>query len=66
MCGASRSIPEWWVSWVSLTGYSPRPRHRVHHGSETHYLDRNYGEVLMVWDHLFGTYTPEEEEPLMV
>ena len=38
--------------------------HRVHHGSDTHYLDRNYGEVLMVWDHLFGTYTPEEEEPL--
>jgi sterol desaturase/sphingolipid hydroxylase (fatty acid hydroxylase superfamily) len=37
--------------------------HRVHHGSDKQYLDRNYGEVLMVWDHLFGTYTPEAEEP---
>ncbi len=37
--------------------------HRVHHGSDTKYLDRNYGEVLMIWDRLFGTYQREEEEP---
>ena len=37
--------------------------HRVHHGIEPKYLDRNYGETLMVWDHLFGTYQQEEEEP---
>ncbi len=37
--------------------------HRVHHGSDTKYLDRNYGEVLVVWDHLFGSYQREEEEP---
>lgn len=37
--------------------------HRVHHGSDPKYLDRNYGEVLMIWDRLLGTYQAEEEEP---
>lgn len=37
--------------------------HRVHHGSNPKYIDRNYGEVLIVWDRLFGTYQREEEEP---
>lgn len=36
--------------------------HRVHHGSNAQYLDKNYGGILMVWDHLFGTYQAEEEE----
>ncbi|MFJ8579584.1 sterol desaturase family protein [Micromonospora sp. NPDC093277] len=33
--------------------------HRVHHGSNTEYLDRNYGGILIVWDRLFGTFEPE-------
>jgi sterol desaturase/sphingolipid hydroxylase (fatty acid hydroxylase superfamily) len=37
--------------------------HRVHHGSNEKYLDKNYGEVLIIWDHLFGTYRAEDEEP---
>jgi hypothetical protein len=37
--------------------------HRVHHGIEPKYLDKNYGQVLIVWDRLFGTWQPEEEEP---
>ncbi len=35
--------------------------HRVHHGSNPHYLDRNYGAIFIFWDHLFGTYEPEVE-----
>jgi len=35
--------------------------HRVHHGSNPRYLDRNYGSILIVWDRLFGSFTPEEE-----
>ena len=35
--------------------------HRVHHGSNTAYLDRNYGGILIVWDRLFGTFEPEGE-----
>lgn len=35
--------------------------HRVHHGVNDQYLDRNYGGILIIWDRLFGTYEPEGE-----
>lgn len=35
--------------------------HRVHHGSNRQYLDRNHGSVLILWDRLFGTFQPEED-----
>ncbi len=35
--------------------------HRVHHGSNDVYLDKNYGGILIVWDRLFGTFTEEGE-----
>lgn len=39
--------------------------HRVHHASNTPYLDRNYGGVLIVFDRLFGTFAAERaDEPL--
>ncbi len=37
--------------------------HRVHHGSDEKYIDRNHGGTLIVWDRLFGTFQREEEEP---
>lgn len=37
--------------------------HRVHHGSDRKYLDRNYGGILIIWDRLFGTFAKEEETP---
>ena len=36
--------------------------HRVHHGSNNQYLDKNYGGVLIIWDKLFGTFQREEEK----
>jgi sterol desaturase/sphingolipid hydroxylase (fatty acid hydroxylase superfamily) len=51
-------------------GKLPRPleailntpsHHRVHHGANEQYLDRNYGGILVVWDRLFGTFEPEGE-----
>jgi sterol desaturase/sphingolipid hydroxylase (fatty acid hydroxylase superfamily) len=33
--------------------------HRVHHGANVEYLDRNYGGILVVWDRWFGTFEPE-------
>ena len=33
--------------------------HRVHHATNTEYLDRNYGAILIVWDRLFGSFEPE-------
>jgi sterol desaturase/sphingolipid hydroxylase (fatty acid hydroxylase superfamily) len=35
--------------------------HRVHHGRNPQYLDRNYGGIFIVWDRLFGTFEPEGE-----
>lgn len=37
--------------------------HRVHHGSQEKYLDKNFGAVFMIWDHLFGTFQYEVEKP---
>ena len=36
--------------------------HRVHHGTNPQYIDRNYGGALMIFDRMFGTYEPEGEE----
>jgi sterol desaturase/sphingolipid hydroxylase (fatty acid hydroxylase superfamily) len=56
-------------TWVPMT-YFPRflevflntpSHHRVHHGVNEQYLDRNYGGILIIWDKLFGTYEPEGE-----
>jgi len=35
--------------------------HRVHHGSNPIYIDKNFGGVLMIWDRMFGTYQAETE-----
>jgi sterol desaturase/sphingolipid hydroxylase (fatty acid hydroxylase superfamily) len=45
------------VEWVLHTP----SHHRVHHGTNARYLDRNYGGVLIVWDRLFGTFEAETE-----
>jgi sterol desaturase/sphingolipid hydroxylase (fatty acid hydroxylase superfamily) len=38
--------------------------HRVHHASNTLYLDKNMGMVLIIWDRLFGTFQEETEKPI--
>ena len=37
--------------------------HRVHHGVNPQYIDRNHGGILITWDRIFGTFTEEEEPP---
>ncbi|WP_370415306.1 sterol desaturase family protein [Streptomyces fradiae] len=37
--------------------------HRVHHGSDPEYLDKNYGSILIIWDRMFGTFQPELHRP---
>jgi sterol desaturase/sphingolipid hydroxylase (fatty acid hydroxylase superfamily) len=37
--------------------------HRVHHGMDPEYLDKNYGGIFIVWDRLFGTFQPELFRP---
>ena len=36
--------------------------HRVHHGSNPAYLDKNYGGIFIIWDRLFGTFAEEKEK----
>ncbi|WP_298508356.1 sterol desaturase family protein [uncultured Kordia sp.] len=49
------------LGWLDLIFNTPSV-HRVHHGSNKKYLDKNYGGITMIWDHLFGTYQKEEEK----
>jgi sterol desaturase/sphingolipid hydroxylase (fatty acid hydroxylase superfamily) len=35
--------------------------HRVHHGKNVRYLDKNHAGILIIWDKLFGTFAPETE-----
>jgi sterol desaturase/sphingolipid hydroxylase (fatty acid hydroxylase superfamily) len=37
--------------------------HRVHHGSDPEYLDRNYAGILIIWDRLFNSYADETHRP---
>jgi sterol desaturase/sphingolipid hydroxylase (fatty acid hydroxylase superfamily) len=37
--------------------------HRVHHGSDLKYLDKNHGGILIIWDRMFGTFQKEEQRP---
>lgn len=45
------------LEWI----FNTPSHHRVHHGRNVQYLDRNYGGVLIVWDRLFGSFEPERE-----
>jgi sterol desaturase/sphingolipid hydroxylase (fatty acid hydroxylase superfamily) len=37
--------------------------HRVHHGADAGYLDKNFGGVFLLFDRIFGTFTPLVHEP---
>lgn len=47
------------LEWVLNTP----SHHRVHHGCDDKYLDKNYGGMLIVWDRLWGTFQEEHETP---
>jgi len=47
------------LGWLDEVFNTPSV-HRVHHGSNNQYLDKNYGGILMLWDKMFGTYQREE------
>ena len=45
------------LEWI----FNTPSHHRVHHGSNKQYIDKNYGNLLIIWDRLFGTFEPEKE-----
>jgi sterol desaturase/sphingolipid hydroxylase (fatty acid hydroxylase superfamily) len=48
------------LEWV----FNTPSHHRVHHGIDPQYIDKNYSGIFIVWDHLFGTFEPEGIEPV--
>ncbi len=51
-----KQLPGWYEAIFNTPSH-----HRVHHGSNEQYLDRNYGGILIIWDRLFGSFEPEKE-----
>jgi sterol desaturase/sphingolipid hydroxylase (fatty acid hydroxylase superfamily) len=71
--GGINLIYQFWIH-TEVIGHMPRwfeavmntpSHHRVHHGVNPRYLDRNYAGVFIIWDKMFGTFTPEvADEPV--
>ena len=69
-CVAADTLYQFWIHTRLIQRMGPLEavlntpsHHRVHHGVEDAYLDRNHAGVLIVWDRLFGTFEPEAAEP---
>ncbi len=54
-------MPKWFESIMNTPSH-----HRVHHGSNPLYLDRNHAGILIIWDKLFGTFQPELKEEKVI
>jgi alkylglycerol monooxygenase len=48
--------------WFEFIFNTPS-HHRVHHGRDPKYIDKNHAGSLIIWDRMFGTFQPEEEKP---
>ena len=69
--GAVNTLYQFWIHTKAIGRMGPLEglfntpsHHRVHHGSDPKYLDRNHAGTLIIWDKLFGTFQAEEEEPI--
>lgn len=49
------------MGWFEYVFNTPS-HHRVHHGSNPKYIDKNHGGTLIIWDRIFGTFQKEEEK----
>ncbi|MCB0501290.1 MAG: sterol desaturase family protein [Bacteroidetes bacterium] len=49
-----RRMPSWYEAVFNTASH-----HRVHHASQARYLDRNHAGVFIIWDKIFGSFTPE-------
>ncbi|MFV3126562.1 sterol desaturase family protein [Niveispirillum sp. KHB5.9] len=50
-------MPGWFEAVMNTPSH-----HRVHHGSNPRYLDSNYAGTLIIWDRMFGTFVPEQDQ----
>ncbi|MFM2360737.1 MAG: hypothetical protein RLY16_2730 [Bacteroidota bacterium] len=51
------------LGWIEYIFVTPS-HHRVHHSSNAIYMDKNYGDIFIFWDKIFGTYAAETEQPV--
>lgn len=51
------------LGWLEHIFITPS-LHRVHHASNPEYLDKNYGDIFVFWDKIFGTFQKEEGKPV--
>jgi len=66
-------VYQFWIHTDAIDRIGPFERwlnspshHRVHHGSNLRYIDRNHGGILIIWDRLFGTFAEEDpDEPVV-
>ncbi len=70
-CSALNTLYQFWIhtrligklgpiEWV----FNTPSHHRVHHGRNPRYIDRNHAGTLIIWDRLFGTFVEETDEPV--
>jgi alkylglycerol monooxygenase len=50
------------LGWLEYIFNTPS-HHRVHHGRDPKYIDKNHAGSLIIWDRMFGTFQAEEEKP---
>ncbi|MGH1412362.1 MAG: sterol desaturase family protein [Pelagimonas sp.] len=69
-CGGLNLVYQFWIHTEAI-GKMPRwfetimntpSHHRVHHGRNPRYLDCNYAGVFIIWDKMFGTFVPEQDD----
>ncbi len=69
-CGGLNLIYQFWIhtevigrcpGWFEAVMNTPS-HHRVHHATNPRYLDTNYAGVFIVWDKMFGSFTPERDD----
>jgi sterol desaturase/sphingolipid hydroxylase (fatty acid hydroxylase superfamily) len=72
ICHQIAVLYQFWIH-TELIRKLPRPieyifttpsHHRVHHGVNEKYIDKNYGSTFIIWDRIFGTFQEEEEQPI--
>jgi sterol desaturase/sphingolipid hydroxylase (fatty acid hydroxylase superfamily) len=70
-CSALNTLYQFWIHTRLIGQLGPiewilntPSHHRVHHGRNPRYIDRNHAGVFIIWDRMFGTFVPETDEPV--
>lgn len=69
LCHRVLKLYQFWVHTAAVPELGPLEyvmvtpsNHRVHHGRNPQYIDKNHGGIFIIWDRMFGTYEPEREK----